>query len=165
MPCSPGDCSGRREKGQWGCYSGALGINHLRQRKPRRVSIGERQRAAVVRALAHEPAIVLADEPTASLDRANAEEVMSLLTRTVADQGAALILVTHDEVLARSFDLTINPMPARPERSAVNGSGRLVVYQAARQLLRSRLRIFLMSGRLGWRSCSPSLRSSRPCSS
>ena len=84
-----------------------LGIAHLRRRKPRRVSIGERQRAAVVRALAHQPAIVLADEPTASLDRASAVDVMSLLARIVTDQGAALVLVTHDEALARDFDLSI----------------------------------------------------------
>ncbi len=85
----------------------SLGLVHLRRRKPRKVSIGERQRAAVVRALAHEPAIVLADEPTASLDRANAIDVMQLLARTVAGQGAALILVTHDEALARDFGFTV----------------------------------------------------------
>ena len=61
----------------------------------------------MVRALAHEPAIVLADEPTASLDRASAVDVMSLLARIVTDQGAALVLVTHDEALAREFDLSI----------------------------------------------------------
>ena len=91
----------------------SLGIDHLRRRKPRKVSIGERQRAAVARALAHEPAVVLADEPTASLDRANAIDVMKLLTRTVAGQGAALILVTHDEALARDFGLTV--LQCRPD--------------------------------------------------
>ena len=98
---------GQSGEGPVGKLFGVLGIAHLRRRKPRRVSIGERQRAAVVRALAHEPAIVLADEPTASLDRASAVDVMALLTRIVADQGAALVLVTHDEALAREFDLSI----------------------------------------------------------
>ena len=107
---------GQPGEGPVGTLFGVLGIGHLRRRKPRRVSIGERQRAAVVRALAHEPAIVLADEPTASLDYANAVEVMALLTRTVADQGAALILVTHDEALARSFDLAILRCRPDPER-------------------------------------------------
>ncbi|PJK27717.1 ABC transporter ATP-binding protein [Minwuia thermotolerans] len=84
-----------------------LGIENLGRRKPRRVSIGERQRAAVIRALAHEPAIVLADEPTASLDQTNALDVMTLLTRTVGSQGAALILVTHDRALAEGFGLPL----------------------------------------------------------
>ena len=92
---------------------GSLGIAHLRRRKPRNVSIGERQRAAVVRALAHEPLLVLADEPTASLDRASALDVMDLLTRTVARQGAALVLVTHDEALAGEFGLDI--LRCRPD--------------------------------------------------
>jgi putative ABC transport system ATP-binding protein len=82
-----------------------LGISHLLTRKPRQVSIGERQRAAVVRALAHEPAIVLADEPTASLDQSNAIEVMRLLTVSAKGAGAALVVVTHDRELADSFDL------------------------------------------------------------
>lgn len=82
-----------------------LGIAHLMQRKPRQVSIGERQRAAVVRALAHQPAFVLADEPTASLDESNAREVMALLTDTAADAGAALVVVTHDRDMANDFHL------------------------------------------------------------
>ena len=92
-----------------------LGIGHLRRRKPRRVSIGERQRAAVVRALAHEPAVVLADEPTASLDHASAADVMTLLTRTVSDRSTALVVVTHDEALAARFDFTV--IRCRPDSS------------------------------------------------
>ena len=84
-----------------------LDIAGLGRRKPRQVSIGERQRAAVVRALAHEPSVVLADEPTASLDRSRAFEVMRLLTRTTADAGVALVMVTHDEDLAVEFGLQL----------------------------------------------------------
>ncbi len=84
-----------------------LGISHLMRRKPRQVSIGERQRAAVVRALAHEPAIVLADEPTASLDQSSAETVMRLLTAATEDIGAALVVVTHDPALAQAFGLEL----------------------------------------------------------
>ena len=84
-----------------------LEIEGLRRRKPRQVSIGERQRAAVVRALAHEPSVVLADEPTASLDRSRAVEVLRLLTRTTADAGVALVMVTHDEDLAVEFGLPL----------------------------------------------------------
>jgi putative ABC transport system ATP-binding protein len=82
-----------------------LGVAHLLGRKPRQVSIGERQRAAVMRALAHDPAIVLADEPTASLDPSNAEQVMGLLREAAQQSGAALIVVTHDRPLAESFGL------------------------------------------------------------
>lgn len=82
-----------------------LGISELLRRKPRQVSIGERQRAAVVRALAHGPGIVLADEPTASLDQSNAEEVMRLLTVSAREAGAALVIVTHDRDLASKFGL------------------------------------------------------------
>ena len=84
-----------------------LEIEGLRRRKPRQVSIGERQRAAVVRALAHEPSVILADEPTASLDRSRAVEVMRLLTRTTNDAGVALVVVTHDEDLAVEFGLPL----------------------------------------------------------
>ena len=84
-----------------------LDIDGLRKRKPRRVSIGERQRAAVVRALAHEPSVVLADEPTASLDRSRAVEVMRLLTCTANDAGVALVVVTHDEDLAVELGLPL----------------------------------------------------------
>ena len=93
--------------GPVGALFESLGIAHLKRRKPRNVSIGERQRAAVVRALAHEPAIVLADEPTASLDRVTANDVMKLLTSVVDQQGATLVLVTHDEALASDFGLPI----------------------------------------------------------
>lgn len=84
-----------------------LDIDTLKGRKPRQVSIGERQRAAVVRALAHEPSVVLADEPTASLDRSRAVDVMRLLTQTTQDAGVALVLVTHDENLAAEFGLPL----------------------------------------------------------
>ena len=98
---------GQPGEGPVGELFDSLGIGSLRLRKPRKVSIGERQRAAVVRALAHEPDVVLADEPTASLDHATAVDVMAQLTQTVAERGAALVLVTHDEILAKDFALTI----------------------------------------------------------
>lgn len=66
---------------------------------PERVSGGERQRAAVARALALAPPILLADEPTGSLDRARAEEVFRLLLEQAREQGCAVVLVTHDESL------------------------------------------------------------------
>ena len=82
-----------------------LGIGHLARRKPARVSIGERQRAAVARALAHGPKIVLADEPTASLDPTSAERVMELLVRLAAELAITLVVVSHDRTLVERMRL------------------------------------------------------------
>ena len=61
---------------------------------------GERQRVAVARALSHGPAVILADEPTASLDRANADRLIDDLLRVAAEGGCTLLAVTHDARLA-----------------------------------------------------------------
>ena len=71
---------------------------------PHVLSGGERQRVAVARALATHPAVILADEPTGSLDRANAETVASLLVALAREQGAGVLLVTHDDRLAAYAD-------------------------------------------------------------
>lgn len=68
------------------------------------LSVGQRQRVAVARALACRPALVLADEPTASLDPENAASAIGLLQGTCREHGAALLCVTHDPSLALSFD-------------------------------------------------------------
>jgi len=82
-----------------------LGIAHLAGRKPASVSLGERQRAAVARAVAHRPRIVLADEPTASLDPANADKVMELFVRLAAELSITLVVVSHDRSLVERMDL------------------------------------------------------------
>jgi putative ABC transport system ATP-binding protein len=82
-----------------------LGIADLAGRTPARVSIGERQRAAVARALAHGPSIVLADEPTASLDPANADKVMELFVRLAAELRITLVVVSHDRSSVERMDL------------------------------------------------------------
>ncbi len=82
-----------------------LGIGHLAGRLPAKVSIGERQRAAVARAVAHKPRIVLADEPTASLDPHNAERVMTLFVRLAAELKITLIVVSHDREMVERHGL------------------------------------------------------------
>jgi putative ABC transport system ATP-binding protein len=68
------------------------------------LSRGEQQRTAVARALLSAPPILLADEPTASLDAANAEAVADLLVRLAGEAGATLVVATHDPGFARRFD-------------------------------------------------------------
>lgn len=72
-----------------------LGITRLLGKLPSELSVGERQRAAIARALAASPPLVLADEPTAALDPANAMTVLSLFSQVVSELGSTLILVSH----------------------------------------------------------------------
>jgi lipoprotein-releasing system ATP-binding protein len=81
-----------------------LGVGHRLDHRPAEASGGEQQRAALARALAGEPALVLADEPTGNLDRGIGREVEALLREEVRARGAALVLVTHDETLAAHMD-------------------------------------------------------------
>lgn len=71
---------------------------------PAKLSGGEAQRVAIARALANRPRIILADEPTAALDSERATIVMGLLRRVAADQGAAVVVVTHDQKIFKLFD-------------------------------------------------------------
>jgi putative ABC transport system ATP-binding protein len=85
-----------------------LGIDDVAGRYPAQVSGGQAQRAAVGRALIHRPAVVLADEPTGSLDAVNAEKVLRLLLAAARSRGAAVVLVTHDREVAAHADREVN---------------------------------------------------------
>lgn len=85
-----------------------LGIGERKNAKPNELSIGERQRAAIARALVTKPKIVLADEPTSALDDENCEAVASLFERTVTGHGAALVIVTHDQRLKNKFPKSVS---------------------------------------------------------
>lgn len=84
-----------------------LGIADLADSRTGAVSGGQAQRAAVARALAQEPAVVLADEPTGALDSVNAEAVLDALVDLARDTGAALLVVTHDNVVASHLDTLV----------------------------------------------------------
>ncbi|MGB7365753.1 ABC transporter ATP-binding protein [Carnobacterium jeotgali] len=81
-----------------------LGIYDLRDKYPSDLSGGERQRVAIARALYHEPSVILADEPTASLDSEKAFEVVEILARETKSKKKATIMVTHDERLISQCD-------------------------------------------------------------
>ncbi|MDX2682208.1 ABC transporter ATP-binding protein [Streptomyces sp. NY05-11A] len=81
-----------------------LGLAGLEQRRPGQLSGGQAQRVAIARALAVEPDVVFADEPTGALDQTTSEEVVTLLTSVTRDQGAALVMVTHDADVAAHCD-------------------------------------------------------------
>lgn len=90
----------------------ALGIAHLAGSLPGALSVGERQRAGIARALATEPVLLLADEPTSALDRVNAQTVAELLVEHAAARAAGLIVVTHDDRLRPFFEQTLQLAPS-----------------------------------------------------
>lgn len=80
----------------------SLGVAERRRHLPVQLSGGQQQRVAISRALVHEPALLLADEPTASLDKELGRQVMTLFRTAARERGAAVLVVTHDQ---RSLDL------------------------------------------------------------
>jgi len=87
-----------------------LGIAAQLDKLPSALSVGQRQRAAIGRALAHEPPIVIADEPTAAIDPLNAQRIIALLVDLVDALGVTLILATHAHELVRERGFTMLPL-------------------------------------------------------
>lgn len=83
----------------------ALRLEGLLDKLPQALSIGERQRVACVRAVAHEPQVLLADEPTAALDPHSARRLFELLLSLVNELGLSALVVSHDWALVRDFGL------------------------------------------------------------
>ena len=117
-----------------------LGISAVLDDRPARLSLGQRQRAAILRALAHRPDFVIADEPTSALDPGAGEEVMDLFLSTAAEEGAGVLLSSHNvplmrragaEIVAvvpenpreRGVDLGATADPAQLEAVAAPGGG------------------------------------------
>ena len=82
----------------------AVGLTHRLNHYPEELSGGQRQRVAIARALAPQPELILADEPTASLDSRAGQDVVELLGKLSRDQGSAVLLVTHDLRLLKDAD-------------------------------------------------------------
>jgi len=100
-----------------------VGLGDKLERTPGELSGGERQRVAVARALAGEPRLILADEPTGNLDSERSREVVGLLHSLAREQGAGVLLVTHDPEAAAIADrnLTVRDGRIQPERVELKG--------------------------------------------
>jgi putative ABC transport system ATP-binding protein len=85
----------------------SVGLEHRLHHKPRALSVGEQQRVAIARALANAPPLVLADEPTGSLDARNGMAVLELLRRVCTEGKHTLLLVTHDPQVMKSFEKVV----------------------------------------------------------
>lgn len=92
-----------------------LGIKDKRRKMPTELSGGQQQRVAIARALANHPALLLADEPTGSLDSQNGQEVLNLLKETSMKLQQTLVVVTHNIDLAREMDRIILVSDGRME--------------------------------------------------
>ena len=81
-----------------------VGLGGRLHHRPRQLSTGQQQRVAVARALANRPKLVLADEPTGNLDPRNSREALQLIREVCRENGAALLLVSHDEEVLAQFE-------------------------------------------------------------
>jgi lipoprotein-releasing system ATP-binding protein len=91
----------------------ALGMAEAAAKLPEQLSGGMRQRAAIARALANDPAIILADEPTGNLDTRNAAAVFDIFARLATEEGRAILVVTHDAELAKRANRRIHLVDGR----------------------------------------------------
>jgi ABC-type lipoprotein export system ATPase subunit len=99
---------GRRERTRRaGFLLETLGISHCANRTPERMSGGEQQRAAIATALANQPSVLLADEPTGELDSSTAQEVFSALQTANSELGTTVLVVTHDPAVSSQVRRTI----------------------------------------------------------
>ena len=86
----------------------ALGVSHVSARKPSQMSIGEQQRVAVARSLAHKPALVLADEPTGNLDSDNSSALLELFRSINRRENQTIVMITHSQQAAEYADRVVH---------------------------------------------------------
>ena len=101
----------------------AVGLGDKLRRPSRHLSGGEQQRVAIARSLANDPRVILADEPTGNLDTANSERAFDLLQNIVQEGGKALLLATHNPVIAEACDWTHEMKDGRIIASHPRGAG------------------------------------------
>jgi lipoprotein-releasing system ATP-binding protein len=93
----------------------SLGLDGHLDKRPDQLSGGQRQRVAVARSLANDPPLVLADEPTGSLDSTSSEQVFSILETLVRERGKTVVAVTHDLGMAERMDRRLHLVDGRIE--------------------------------------------------
>ncbi|MCC6783219.1 MAG: ATP-binding cassette domain-containing protein [Planctomycetes bacterium] len=103
-----GRAGARLHEPRLAALAGSCGMGALLARRPRELSVGERQRAALCRALLLRPPLVLADEPTGNLDAETAQQVVELLLDDARERGATLVVVTHDRSPLARFDRVLD---------------------------------------------------------
>lgn len=91
----------------------ALGVSHVANRKPSQMSIGEQQRVAVVRALAHRPSLLLADEPTGNLDSDSSAALLELFRTINRQENQTILMITHSVEAAACADRTVRMKDGR----------------------------------------------------
>jgi putative ABC transport system ATP-binding protein len=96
-----------------------VGVGHRLGHYPRQLSGGEMQRAAIARALVHEPSLVIADEPTGNLDSVNGANILDLLRAVNREAGVALLLATHAAEVAAAADRVVHLRDGRVDRLAL----------------------------------------------
>jgi lipoprotein-releasing system ATP-binding protein len=92
-----------------------VGLGHRLKHKPRELSGGEMQRAAIARALVAGPELLLADEPTGNLDKATGQEIMKMLRTLNRQKNLTIVMVTHDQAIARQADRIVRLVDGRIE--------------------------------------------------
>jgi putative ABC transport system ATP-binding protein len=102
------DISGRNARAEADRMLASAGIAHRAGHVPRDLSGGEKQRVSIARALAGGPKVVVADEPTASLDSANGHAVVELLRKLAKEKGSTVLIVTHDARIADVADRVLH---------------------------------------------------------
>ena len=95
-----------------------VGLGHRLTHKPRELSGGEMQRAAIARALIAQPKLLLADEPTGNLDQKTGGEILALLKKLNCEQGLTIVMVTHDQAIARQADHVVRLVEGRVAAAA-----------------------------------------------
>jgi len=113
LPCLLAGLSAKTAEERAADLAARVGIGHRLKHYPQQVSGGEAQRAAIARALVHQPALLIADEPTGNLDSANGATVLALLAELNRDLGVTMLLATHAAEVAAAAGRTLRMRDGR----------------------------------------------------